>query len=174
MKANIKPSSLIRCPRCELNYIQKKDKFCAICKQEMKPIAANHLSVVDELEVCPICRTNLIHADQIMCVTCSREKRYEDSEDAEFIRDDWDDYANQTEDEELGTDEDLEEGMRITDLDDEDLLDTSILPDADLDLEDDELVEEEFEEDDLEDDFDEIDEDDDDFEDDDFEEDEKD
>ena len=140
----------------------------------MKPIAANHLSVVDELEVCPICRTNLIHADQIMCVTCSREKRYEDSEDAEFIRDDWDDYANQTEDEELGTDEDLEEGMRITDLDDEDLLDTSILPDADLDLEDDELVEEEFEEDDLEDDFDEIDEDDDDFEDDDFEEDEKD
>ena len=26
----------IKCPRCELNYIVKKDKFCEVCKQEMK------------------------------------------------------------------------------------------------------------------------------------------
>lgn len=26
----------IRCPRCELNYIQKKDKYCSVCKAEME------------------------------------------------------------------------------------------------------------------------------------------
>ena len=25
----------IRCPRCELNYIEKKDKLCSVCKAEL-------------------------------------------------------------------------------------------------------------------------------------------
>ena len=36
----------IKCPRCELNYIVKKDKFCEVCKQEMK---AGSLSI-DEFD----------------------------------------------------------------------------------------------------------------------------
>ena len=26
----------IKCPRCELNFILKKDKLCPVCKQEMR------------------------------------------------------------------------------------------------------------------------------------------
>lgn len=151
MKADVKKPALIRCPRCELNFINKKDKHCAICKQEMKAISANHASNVDDMELCPICRTNLIHPEQIMCNTCAKERRYEESEVAEFIRDDWDDYANQNEDEEVIDEEDeLEEGMSLTELDDEDL-DAVLLPDAEeLDVE----LEEEEAEEDLEEDFD--------------------
>ena len=25
----------ILCPRCEINYIDKRDKYCAVCKAEM-------------------------------------------------------------------------------------------------------------------------------------------
>ena len=31
----------IRCPRCELNYIKKKDQYCDICKREMKLIESD-------------------------------------------------------------------------------------------------------------------------------------
>ena len=45
----------VRCPRCELNYIQKKDKYCSVCKSEME---AKKDYVDDfDLELCPICKT---------------------------------------------------------------------------------------------------------------------
>ena len=48
----------ILCPRCELNYIKKADKFCDVCKKEMKLIAPSEDDIGD-LELCPICKQEL-------------------------------------------------------------------------------------------------------------------
>ena len=35
MKKEEKKPIYILCPRCELNYINKKDKYCNVCKAEL-------------------------------------------------------------------------------------------------------------------------------------------
>ena len=68
----------IRCPRCELNYIQKKDKMCSVCKAEL---AAKDDYIDDmDLELCPICKTNYIQSNEIMCANCLKEHQTEDVE----------------------------------------------------------------------------------------------
>ena len=41
---------LIKCPRCELNYIQEGEGYCKICKREMKGESRR-----DEIEMCTVC-----------------------------------------------------------------------------------------------------------------------
>ena len=84
----------IRCPRCELNYIEKKDKICSVCKAELSAKKDEYTSDLD-LELCPICKTNYISPDEIMCSTCLKEHQSEDGE----INADWEDYLNRDEDE---------------------------------------------------------------------------
>ena len=55
----------IRCPRCELNYCLKKDKYCSVCKAEMEG-DKDAFSDDFELELCPICKTNYIQPDEII------------------------------------------------------------------------------------------------------------
>ena len=62
----------VRCPRCELNYIEKKDKLCSVCKAELSANKDDFMSDLD-LELCPICKTNYIPPDEIMCATCLKE-----------------------------------------------------------------------------------------------------
>ena len=154
----------IRCPRCELNYIDKKDKFCNVCKQEMK---ANGDAFYDdlEMELCPICHFNLITHDQDMCDSC-REEFGDDMFNDETSKE-WRQYVSGEEDDDL-TDEEVEEeslgdGSSIVDIDDID----------GIGLDDDEAfkIDDELEKtiaDDMDsDDFDEFDDDDDDVDDDD-------
>ncbi len=154
----------IRCPRCELNYIQKKDKFCPVCKSEME---AKRDFVDDlDLELCPICKTNYIQSDEIMCASCLKEHQNEDGE----INEDWEEYMSRDDDDDITTAEDeTGEMASVSDitksslLDDDDDLNTDLSfveDDDDLDFSDDE------DEDDADDDEDEED-DDDDFDDDD-------
>ena len=42
--------ALIKCPRCELNYIQDTEGYCKICKREMKGEVQR-----EEIEMCTIC-----------------------------------------------------------------------------------------------------------------------
>ena len=63
----------IRCPRCELNYIEKKEKLCSVCKAELSAKKDEYTSDLD-LELCPICKTNYISPDEIMCATCLKEQ----------------------------------------------------------------------------------------------------
>lgn len=152
----------IRCPRCELNYIEKKDKLCSVCKAELSSKKDEFLGDLD-LELCPICKTNYIQPDEIMCSTCLKEHQGE----AGDINTDWDEYLNRDEDEIVYDDEetgDMASVTEIGDVDDDildDDLDTGIgfddkLDDDDsLDLDDDEDLDEDFDEDlddDLEDD----------------------
>ena len=142
----------IRCPRCELNYIEKKDKLCSVCKAEL---SANKDSFVNDLdlELCPICKTNYIQPDEIMCATCLKEHQ---SEDGEITGEAWDEYVNRDEDEIVYDDEETGEMASVTDLDDDTLdddLDSGIgfdasLDDGDLDVLDDEDISSEFDDED--------------------------
>lgn len=165
----------IRCPRCELNYCLKKDKYCSICKSEMngnKDILLDDL----DLELCPICKINYIQPDEIMCATCIKEKKNSIEDDFD-IEEEWDEYINRDE-VDYSEDEETGEMASVSELDD-DILGSDLI-DSDLEFtnfDDEDAFEEEdediFEEEDDDfneidsDDFDEIDSDDfDDFEDD--------
>ena len=165
----------IRCPRCELNYIDKRDKLCKVCQMEMQ--ARGTSSALDEEEVelgiCPICKTNYIGEDEEMCAMCQKEKEVE--EGLSNQNEDEDNWRMYVENEDQETEEDEVGDMSsITDLDDEMLADDL---EMDLDEEDMENEEEEFEEEPEEDadDFDDLDDiDDDDDEDDEYDDDDED
>ena len=157
----------IRCPRCELNYIQKRDKVCSVCKKELMAIYNPEERFDNELEfdleVCPICKTNYMRADEEVCEDCAKERKLsktllgESDADWEDADPDGDDDQESTEADELGhmvgvTNLDDDEGLGIPELD----LDIGIDDDEELDFEDDMEEAESDLEDDL-DDFDDID-----------------
>ena len=111
-EAGQKSPVYIRCPRCELNFILKKDKFCNVCKQEMKTLGGGADESFD-LELCPICHINYINADEDMCVSCARERDAEDTEGEEG----WEDEFAER-DGEYSEEEERGEMVSITDLDD--------------------------------------------------------
>ena len=41
---------LVKCPRCELNYITENEKYCKVCLREMKGESPK-----DEVELCSVC-----------------------------------------------------------------------------------------------------------------------
>lgn len=121
----------IRCPRCELNYIQKKDKFCPVCKADMEA-KKDYIDDVD-LELCPICKTNYIQPDEIMCANCLKEHQNEDGE----LSTDWEDYMVRDDEEDIVTAEDeTGEMASVTDITKSSLLDEDDIS-SDIDFSDD-------------------------------------
>lgn len=157
----------IRCPRCELNYILKKDKLCNVCKAEMKAVGNMGTDEDMDLELCPICKTNYINADEDICPACAKEREEEEDESAAPTSV-WDAYTSPDDDEGYNDDEDSDM-VSITGLDDNPLDDDSLDLGID-DEESDETDEESSEPDELDEDFEDLDEDDeeDDDDDDDF------
>ncbi len=168
----MKKVTYIRCPRCELNYITKDEKFCSICKQEMQVGGGDSIDDAD-LELCPICKNNYIQPDELMCPTCYAERLNDPNYDGEEDKE-WADYVNRDESEDDyndNQDEEIGDMASVKDLDLNDDLDDDLeLPDDDLDVMEDEEEKDEFNDDDFSDDFD----DDDDFSDDDDDDDEDD
>jgi len=70
----------IKCPRCELNFIQKKDKFCPVCKQEMQALSTNYTEDLTKMGLCPICKVNYITDDENVCGTCVGESELTEEE----------------------------------------------------------------------------------------------
>lgn len=125
----------IRCPRCELNYIEKKDKLCSVCKAELAVNKDEFLNDLD-LELCPICKTNYIQPDEIMCATCLKEHQ---SDDGDINTDEWEEYINRDEEEIVYDDEETGDMASVTDLNDDSLdddLDSGIGFDDSLDDDD--------------------------------------
>ncbi len=149
----------IRCPRCELNYIQKKDKFCNVCKLEMKAVGSLDIEDNLDLELCPICKANYINPDEDMCVACAKEKALEEGlvNDKDGQDTGWEDFEN--DDGRYNEDEETGEMVSITDLDDDVLEDDDDLSLADDDDMDAEKIEEDEDDDDFDDAFDDLDDD---------------
>jgi len=135
----------IRCPRCELNYCLKSDKYCNVCKKEMK--ASGEVNEELDLELCPVCHISLIRPDEDMCENFKSEigdTLYEDDEEKE-----WRKYIGESEDsteDDIDTEEEeIGENASIIDIDDEIDMD---LDDEILDFKnDDDTADEEDEED---------------------------
>lgn len=62
----------IKCPRCDLNFILKKDKLCPVCKQEMQALSQSGDDGAN-MGLCPICKVNYITDDETVCGTCNDE-----------------------------------------------------------------------------------------------------
>lgn len=172
----------IRCPRCELNFIEKSQKLCKVCEQELASKGNKELTdeEVKEMNLCPICKTNYLMDDEEICDECASEKAAldnnddfnistdEQSDDTEDKTDNWRQYV-ENDDAELPEDE-FGDMTSITTEEDSD----EILDDEDMEFDEkDEEFEEEFE-DEFEDDFDESFDEDEDFDEDDDENDEDD
>ncbi|MBQ3493888.1 MAG: hypothetical protein IJA69_00565, partial [Clostridia bacterium] len=153
----------IRCPRCELNYILKKDKFCSVCKSEMQ-VGGGDLDDA-EMELCPICKTNYISSDEVMCPTCMQERNIDpDSVDANL---DWQTYVNRDEEDDfVSPDEETGDMATVKDIDDDDsdFDDDDLLfgdeDDADFSEDDDSEDDSDFDDEDFDDDDDDFDDDD--------------
>lgn len=60
--------TLTKCPRCELNYITDGEKYCKICRQEMRGEP-----VRDEIEMCTMCGEHPAMPGKDVCLFCLQE-----------------------------------------------------------------------------------------------------
>jgi hypothetical protein len=69
--------ALIKCPRCELNYMQSTEKVCAVCKREMHGEDEH-----ETVEICSNCGERPAVPGEEFCAVCLKEtKRGESFED---------------------------------------------------------------------------------------------
>lgn len=59
---------LVKCPRCDLNYIQENEKLCKVCQREMKGEQAS-----EEMELCSVCNAAPALPGHDVCLGCLKE-----------------------------------------------------------------------------------------------------
>lgn len=161
----------VRCPRCELNYIDKREKLCKVCQAELSAKGSREISDEEakELNLCPHCKKNYLMDDEEICSECQSEQSILDFDgeiggstddqidDREDRSENWRQYVEnddaEVEEDEFGDDTSITTGDDADDmLDDLDFDDKDGFDDADDSDEADDL-------DDFDDDFDDMDDD---------------
>ena len=76
---------LVKCPRCELNYITEEEKYCKVCLREMKGEKPK-----DEVELCSVCNESPALPGRDVCLFCLKEmngndQREDDQEPEESV-----------------------------------------------------------------------------------------
>ena len=66
--------NLIKCPRCDLNYIREDEKYCKICLRELKGEGNQ-----DEVELCSICNEEPALPGRDVCLFCLKERNKSNS-----------------------------------------------------------------------------------------------
>lgn len=163
----------IKCPRCELNYIDsEKQEYCDVCIAELKGRKLQFADLEEEdyeeldteletNELCPICGVNRIRQGEKMCESCKAQQEYEDDDVVDIENDEeWKNYLEE-DDEDLKVDAELQEEIEeefaheeeeeYEYSEDDDIFDSEDV-DSLSDLEDDEFDDDEFDEEDDEDD----------------------
>ena len=69
---------LMKCPRCDLNYITESEKFCRVCLRDMKGEVTE-----DETELCSVCGEEPCMPGKDVCYTCYKEMNNMDDSDME-------------------------------------------------------------------------------------------
>ena len=69
---------LIKCPRCELNYITPEEGYCKICKREMKGEPQH-----EEIELCTVCNEQPALPGKDVCLFCLKEMNARAERDAD-------------------------------------------------------------------------------------------
>lgn len=98
--------SYIKCPRCELNYIDSRQDMCDVCKAELglaKNVFCEEIEDDDDnVKMCPICKVTVIGADEDMCEACAAAAHeIEPEPDISEDDDQWKAYLDDEEDEAL-------------------------------------------------------------------------
>ena len=60
---------LIKCPRCELNYIYENETMCAVCRKDVR----GEKEPEEMLELCSECGENPVVPGQEVCAFCLKE-----------------------------------------------------------------------------------------------------
>jgi len=61
---------LIKCPRCELNYMNDTDKMCTVCRKEVRGESESF----EMMEMCSECGENPALPGQELCSVCLKEQ----------------------------------------------------------------------------------------------------
>ena len=73
---------LVKCPRCELNYMKEGEKYCKVCAREMRGLDDTH----EHLELCVVCGVRPAQLGSELCVECLREhKMMEDLNEDPYV-----------------------------------------------------------------------------------------
>lgn len=114
----------IKCPRCELNYIDgETQEYCDVCIAEMKGNKLQFADLEDEeledeldaeaTELCPICGVNRIRYGEKMCEACAAKSEYEEEDDIDLDKDEeWKNYLDDDTEDLTVDDEELEEELK--------------------------------------------------------------
>ncbi len=100
----------IKCPRCELNYIDaEKQEYCDVCLKELAGIDTDMEDENEEVltELCPVCGENMMRAGDKMCEECRKRVEY-DEKDPDPDKDD-EEWRNYLDDDNFEEDEDIGE-----------------------------------------------------------------
>lgn len=60
--------NLVRCPRCELNFMLKGDKICKVCQREVEGERPE-----DDVELCSVCGQAPAMPGREVCYDCFKE-----------------------------------------------------------------------------------------------------
>ena len=159
----------VKCPRCELNYIdEEKQEYCDVClaelhgnKLQFADLDEEELEELDgeleQEELCPVCGVNTLRYGEKLCESCKQKaSEYETEEDIDIEKDEeWKNYLDE-DDGDLTVDDDSLQEELDAELDGEEEEEESFdddFFDEDLesltDLEDEEDYEDEDEDDDF-------------------------
>ena len=74
---------LIKCPRCELNYMLDTEKICSVCRREVRGESEQY----EMVELCSECGENPVVPGQDLCAYCLKElaQRANDSQSEEAV-----------------------------------------------------------------------------------------
>ena len=156
----------IKCPRCELNYIDaEQQEYCDVCLAEMRGSKLKFADLdeddeIEKTEICPVCGINYMRYGEKMCEDCKKNSEYEEDEEIDPEQDDeWRNYLDDDaddlplEEEPLGLADEVASEFADDFEDDEELEEESAEEFEELDYEDDlgDFDEDDEEEDDEED-----------------------
>lgn len=74
---------LIKCPRCEINYMLDTEKMCSVCRREVR----GESEQFDMVEMCSECGEHPVVPGKDLCIYCLKEfaQRENDSQDDENV-----------------------------------------------------------------------------------------
>lgn len=105
--------AIIKCPRCDINFIREEDGYCDICKREMKGIEPKN----DLPEMCIECGENPALPGDDLCAACLIDRKL-----AEEVA------------KELSVDETAEDSEDIGIVEMDDALKSDDIPDTELEV----------------------------------------
>ena len=65
--------ALVKCPRCELNYMNDTDTMCSVCRREVR----GESEQFEMIELCSECGENPVVPGQELCASCLKECRHD-------------------------------------------------------------------------------------------------